>query len=467
VVEARRKALGADIVVVNHHLLMADLVLKEEGFGDLLPGADAVIVDEAHQLPEVATMFLGIGVSMRQVQALAHDLTAELLLAPASAALSGALTQTLERRAVEVSDAFGNDSERRELDACSREFFEALHDLRDALDEVTRALPIDAFPALAAIRRRAQALSTALDTFVSDASDAPASVRWVQAHRSGVSLHYVPVDVAAQLGRLLDAHATAWIFTSATLAVGDDFAHFQNRIGLRDATCVRLDSPFDYAQQSLLYLPKGLDMPSSPRHTAQVIEVAAPVLDASGGRAFLLFTSHRALRVAASLLRERYGDKPPFPILVQGDAPRAALLDEFRRRGNAVLLGTNSFWEGVDVKGPALSVVVIDKLPFAAPDDPMLKARLAAIEQQGGNPFFEEQIPQAAIALKQGVGRLIRDASDFGVVVLCDQRVQSRSYGRIFLSSLPPLRFTHDVNEVCNFLSERLRASPQARRGAG
>jgi ATP-dependent DNA helicase DinG len=458
VTEARRKALGADIVVVNHHLLMADLILKEEGFGDLLPGADAVIVDEAHQLPEIATHFLGFSVSMRQVQSIAHDLAAEALMAPVSSA-PPVLTQTLERRAAELSDAFGS-SERRELADCSRDFFEALHDLRDCLQDIvhTLATAAETVAALNSIRRRAQELCSRLDVFSSDAAEGPASVRWVQSHRSGVSLHYVPVDVSTQLGQLLDAHSAAWICTSATLAVGDDFSHFLGRIGLRNAASARFDSPFDYARQSLLYLPQGLDAPSSPRHTEQVIEAAAPVLDASGGRAFLLFTSHRALRAAAALLRRRYGARAPFAILVQGDAPRATLLDEFRRRGNAVLLGTSSFWEGVDVKGPALSVVVIDKLPFAAPDDPVLKARLATIEQQGGNAFFDEQVPQAAIALKQGVGRLIRDATDFGVVVLCDQRVQSRGYGRIFLDSLPPLRRTCDLEEVRTFLLERLSA---------
>jgi ATP-dependent DNA helicase DinG len=457
-VEARRKALGADIVIVNHHLLMADLVLKEEGFGDLLPGADAVIVDEAHQLPEIAAGFLGFAVSTRQLQTLAADLAVELFAAPLSGSLPEDLVQTLERRADELIDALGQGAERREVSLCPRDFFDALHELEECLQEIVRALAsmAESHAGLAAIRRRAQELASRLRRFSAVSEEEPASVRWVQMHRSGLSLHYVPIDVSAQLGELMESHAAAWICTSATLAVGDDFSHFLSRIGLKDPRSVRFDSPFDYAQQSLLYLPKGLDPPSSSRHTQQVIEVAVPILEASGGRAFLLFTSHRALRTAADLLLQRYRAQLPFPILVQGDAPREALLDEFRRRGNAVLLGTSSFWEGVDVKGPALSVVVIDKLPFAAPDDPVLKARLEAIEQRGGNPFFEEQVPQAAITLKQGVGRLIRDVNDFGVVVLCDQRMQSRGYGRIFLDSLPPLKRTHDLIEVQRFLRERL-----------
>jgi ATP-dependent DNA helicase DinG len=205
-----------------------------------------------------------------------------------------------------------------------------------------------------------------------------------------------------------------------------------------------------------MYLPRGLDSPSSSRHTRQVIEASLPVLEASGGRAFLLFTSHRALREAADVLLQELGPELPFPVFVQGDAPRDVLLSKFRECGNGVLLGTSSFWEGVDVKGTALCVVVIDKLPFAVPDDPVLKARLAAIQARGGNPFFEEQIPEAVIALKQGVGRLMRDPQDFGVVMLCDERLRSRGYGRIFLDSLPTMRRTHDLNEVTEFLRTKL-----------
>ena len=227
---------------------------------------------------------------------------------------------------------------------------------------------------------------------------------------------------------------------------------------MKDARNERFGSPFDYERQALLYLPRGLDAPSSQRYTQQVVDAAMPVLKASGGRAFLLFTSHRALRDAADLLYRKLGPRPPYPILVQGEAPRDALLTRFRELGNAVLLGTSSFWEGVDVKGAALSVVVIDKLPFAAPDDPVLKARLALIEREGGNAFFDEQVPQAVIALKQGVGRLIRDVDDFGVIMLCDQRVRTRGYGRIFIDSLPPMPRTDQLAQVCAFIKDKLES---------
>jgi ATP-dependent DNA helicase DinG len=320
------------------------------------------------------------------------------------------------------------------------------------------AAPANDHVGLAALRRRATELSGRIEALIEQEHSEPASVRWAQHSATGVSLHYAPLDVADQLGQLIEAQANAWVCTSATLAVGESFEHFIARIGMRKATTLRLGSPFDYANRALLYLPRGIEAPSSPRHTAQVIEAALPILEASGGRAFLLFTSHRALREAAAILARRLGETPPFPILVQGEAPRETLLRRFREHGAAVLLGTSSFWEGVDVKGAALSVVVIDKLPFAAPDDPLLKARLDAIERRGGNPFFEEQIPQAVIALKQGVGRLMRDPEDFGVIVLCDQRLRTRAYGKIFLDSLPQMAQTNCIEEVTGFLRRKLAA---------
>lgn len=459
VMKARREAQAADVVVVNHHLLMADLVLKEEGFGDLLPGADAIVIDEAHQLPEVATAFLGFAISGRQLQALARDLAVELVASAAQTDVANAFAQTLDRRVADLEDALGSAQERVESAKWTGSVVESLEALQFSLADLGKGLATSDQPGLASVRRRAIELHTRLGLLLEHGAESEtASVRWAQVTRHGVSFHYVPVDVAEQLGELIRAHSNAWICTSATLAVGDDFEHFTRRIGIEEPTTVRFGSPFDFEKQSLLYLPPGLDAPASSRHTRQVVEAALPVLEASGGRAFLLFTSHRALREAAEILLQRLGPKPPYPVLVQGDAPREVLLNRFRDYGNAVLLGTSSFWEGVDVKGAALSVVVIDKLPFAVPDDPVLKARLTAIERRGGNSFFEEQVPQAVIALKQGVGRLIRDADDFGVIMLCDQRLKSKPYGRIFLRSLPPMPLTSQLEAVTQFLQSRLAA---------
>ncbi len=459
VAAARRQAQAADIVIVNHHLLMADLVLKEEGFGELLPGADAIVIDEAHQLPDVATHFLGFSVSTRQLQSLARDLVAELMLLSSIDSTAGTWAQTFERRVADAEGAVRGAGERVDAAVWPAAFVESLEMLNADLAVLIRILdPVAAdSPAIAAIKRRAAEI---MDRFAvllaTDDEQVVEGIRWVQSGQYGFTAHYVPVDAARQLGALVAASPCSWIYTSATLAVGDDFTHFKRRLGVEHAESVRFGSPFDYQNQALLYLPPGLDAPASRRHTRQVIEAAWPVLEASGGRAFLLFTSHRALREAAEVLAGLMQGRTPFPILVQGDAPRDLLLQRFRQYGNAVLLGTGSFWEGVDVKGTALALVVIDKLPFSVPDDPVLKARLHAIEKQGGNPFFDEQIPQAVISLKQGVGRLIRDSLDFGVAMLCDQRLTTRPYGRIFLASLPDMRRTNDLKEVSRFLRERL-----------
>jgi ATP-dependent DNA helicase DinG len=454
VVQARREAQAADVIIVNHHLLMADLVLKEEGFGDLLPSADAVVIDEAHQLAEVAAMFLGFVVSTRQLAALTRDLAAEMLAG--APVVDGDVVRAVDRDLLELQAAFGEVRERIEAEHWNSAAIEALERVQHSLEAFAEALALIEHAGLAGVRGRAIELAARVATLLDKESSGPEGVRWAQLTNTNLSLHYAPVDVATPLNKLIGAHAGAWICASATLAVADDFSHFTRRVGMTDAHTVRFGSPFDFERQAMMYLPRGLDAPSSPRHTQQVVEAALPVLRASGGRAFLLFTSHRALRQAAEILYHRLGPRPPYPILVQGEAPRDVLLTRFRTLGNAVLLGTSSFWEGVDVKGAALSVVVIDKLPFAVPDDPVLKARLAALEKQGGNAFFEEQIPQAVIALKQGVGRLIRDHADFGVIMLCDDRIRTRGYGRIFLDSLPPMRRTESLEQVCEFLKTKL-----------
>jgi ATP-dependent DNA helicase DinG len=296
--------------------------------------------------------------------------------------------------------------------------------------------------------------------FVDNKTDS-ASVRWASASKAGFVLHHALVDVAAPLGKLINNQGGAWIFTSATLSIGDDLSYFAQQVGLPQTRMELFGSPFDYKRQALLYLPEKMDMPSSSQHTRQVVDAALPVIECSEGGVFMLFTSHRALREAASLLRQHWSMSPPYPLLVQGEAPRDQLLKQFREHGNAVLLGTQSFWEGVDVKGRALCVVIIDKLPFAVPDEPLTRARQSAIEQRGGNAFMEEQVPQAVVTLKQGVGRLIRDQRDFGVIVLCDRRLVTRNYGKLFLDSLPSMPRTSRLSEVQNFLRRHLQDIPE------
>jgi ATP-dependent DNA helicase DinG len=464
VLAARREAQAADIVVVNHYLLMADLVLKEEGFGDLLPGADAIVIDEAHQLPDVAAQFLGYSVSTRQLSNLSKDVAGELLLAQQMAGrIDGALSG-LDAQIAAVLAATAGQEARLEHAQWPERLLESLNGLAARAAELATAIaPLGGTEGQAAFTRLQERLEESAERLHAlTAAEAPGGVRWAESTARNVSAHFAPVDVASQLSTLLQAQPCAWVLTSATLAVGDDFSHFKRRSGLARATTVRFESPFDFATQALMYLPKGLGEPGAPDHSRNVIRAALPVIEASGGRAFILFTSHRGLREGAEELHRHWGERPPYPVLIQGGASRDQLLRAFREAGNAVLLGTGSFWEGIDVKGEALSVVIIDKLPFAAPDDPLLKARLAAIREQGGNPFFDEQVPQAVISLKQGVGRLIRDETDSGVVMLCDTRLVTKGYGRSFIASLPPMRRTRSLEDVQAFLHDKFARRPEA-----
>jgi ATP-dependent DNA helicase DinG len=454
VVEARRAAQAADIVVVNHHLLLADLALKDEGFGDLLPGAEAVILDEAHQVPDIAAQFFGQQWSARQVQLVLRDSAAELKAAAVSAGPLAALLFAVESELDALRLALGGGAARRDWTQLSGTFFDCLTDLGNALAALASQLEaLGAGAGVANCARRAAGLRDALARLLETPEDD--GVRWVETGPTGLHLQFTPFEIAARLRQFIEARPCAWVFTSATLAIGADFAHFAARVGLPDARTLAIDSPFDYHRQALIHLPRGMPEPQAPGYAAAFIEACAPLLDASGGRAFLLYTSYRGLAEGVQALKQRYPE-PPFPVLVQGQAPREALLRQFRELGNAVLLATGSFWEGVDVKGAALSIVAIDKLPFAAPDDPILAARLTGIRRRGGNPFTEYQLPQAVLALKQGVGRLIRDADDFGVILIGDPRLRTKSYGRVFRAALPPSRVIEDVAEGARFLTERL-----------
>jgi ATP-dependent DNA helicase DinG len=456
VVAARREAQAADIVVVNHHLLLADLALKDEGFGELLPGTEAVILDEAHQVPEIAAQFFGREFSARQAAAFARDALAELARLGFAGAAAHEKLASLEAAIAESAAAITGTGERIDWNALPDAFLGALERTRETLgqlgQEFAAADPED--PALRQCMRRAAKLAETLVAIVD--AGAEDGLRWVEAGGRGYTLSFTPFEVSTRLGDLMRAQGGAWIFTSATLAVGDDFSHFLGRIGAPTANAVRIESPFDFESQALIYLPAGMPDPASRDYTERVLEAALPLVEAAGGRSFLLFTSHRALAEAARSLESRPDFGRRYPVLVQGEAPRETLLKRFRELGNAVLLGTASFWEGVDVRGHALALVVIDKLPFAAPEDPLLKARLEGIRRRGGNPFQEFQLPQAVLALKQGFGRLIRDREDFGVVVLCDPRLRTRGYGRLFMSSLPPATVVTDADEAASFLRRRL-----------
>ena len=450
---ARREAQDADIVVVNHHLLFADMAIKQSGFGEVLPGASAFIVDEAHQAPETASRFFSVSLSARQVNELCRDFLAE------SAEVSGAMgilrepvadcLQKLKEIQLAISDRMPERGSWQELmrdeevRTALQELDRSVHGLADAVEDMHgRARGMDG------CIDRLQELQLHLDRF--DAEQSSGEVRWFEKRGRGFAIHITPLEVSTPFNAFREKMDAAWLFTSATLAVGDDFRHFTQQMGLDDAQTLLLDSPFDYPNNALMWLPEHLPEPRDAGFVPALLEIVIPLLEASRGRAFLLFTSHRNLRRAAELLADRVS----FPLFVQGEQPRSVLLEQFRDSGEGVLLGSSSFWEGVDVIGDALSLVVIDKLPFAAPDDPVMEARSDVLRRSGGNPFTQLYLPQAVIALKQGAGRLIRDVNDRGALVICDPRIRTKSYGSMFRNSLPPMRQADSQSEVEDFLRE-------------
>ena len=455
---ARRAALAADLVVVNHHLLLADLALKEDGYGELLPGVDVLILDEAHQLPDLAAEFFGVACSSRQFETLLADTQVELLAVKVSAGEIARLAKLVETPLRALGARLGRQERRigwEELEADARGDCESL---QAALGALARGLEAQSDAAgVAQCAARARLLAADLAQVMSEPGEAQAGgARSVAVTPRSFALSVLPYDISARFRGLVDQHRSAWIFTSATLALAGNFQHFSTRLGLADAATLCLESPFDYERQAVLYLPTGLPDPGAAGYTEAVLEAARPLLAASDGGAFLLFTSHRALRIAARELRSR--DWPAaWPLLVQNDAPRELLLRRFRESGRAVLLGTASFWEGVDVQGVALRLVVIDKLPFASPEDPQVRARAQYLQSQGINAFRDYQLPEAALALKQGVGRLIRSEEDRGVVMICDPRLVTRGYGRSLLASLPPMRPTREPGEAIAMLRRSAR----------
>ena len=453
-VEARRLAQEADVVIVNHHLLCADLALRGDGFGELLPSADCYVIDEAHQLPETASDFFGHALSARQLQDLVRDIELESHREGGTTPELLGAGERVGKGARDLRLAFGVEARRAPWTeaAGSAAVQSGLAELQAGLAACVAAIEArgDRGRGLDSCLARAQALGQELRAFGATEVADPGEIRWLETFQTGFRLNRTPLDIADTFRAHLAARRGAWIFTSATLAVGGDFAHFQHRLGIDEARTAEWDSPFDYRHQALWLLPRGLPDPNDAGFNRAAADLSIEVLTASRGRGFLLYTSHRALGEAATYLPGRL----PYPLLVQGSAPKNELLERFRQLGNAVLLGTASFWEGVDVRGEALSVVIIDRLPFASPGDPVLQARIDALRAEGGNPFREYQLPQAVIALKQGAGRLIRDVTDRGVLVVCDQRLLSRSYGQVFVRSLPPFRRTQDLEEVRRFFAE-------------
>ena len=460
IVNARKKAQAADIVVINHHLLLADMTLKNDGFAELLPNADAFIIDEAHQLYDVAARFFGDVVSSRQLISWARDTVAEQVNDASDMADLRDYAEQLEKAAADFRLALGESGVRDAWLNIQNKVSvrQQLENLITTANDLLNGLQVAAARSrgLEQCFERGQSVLARLKKFqagnmqaVPDPESEMPPVLWYETYSKSFMLHATPIDVASIFQQHTNNFSAAWLFTSATLQVNKKFDHFAQNIGLQNFHCGVWESPFDYEKQSLLYLPENLPQPSEPSYTKELMQAALPVLQASEGRAFVLFTSYYAMHKARDYLKQRL----PYELLVQGDLPKHQLLEKFRTTDNAILLGTSSFWEGVDVRGESLSCVIIDKLPFASPGDPVMQARIDSIKRSGGQPFMEFQIPQAVITLKQGVGRLIRDVHDSGVVMIGDPRLKQKSYGRIFLNSLPAMPVTSDIKDVEQFFA--------------
>lgn len=450
-VKARRRALDADVVVINHHLFFADSRLKEEGFGELLPGVDVIVFDEAHQLAEIATHFNGERIGTRQFRDLFDDLIKEWPVLD----LANQPLKTLSHRADKLMDelftSLPMDDRLGWVEVKRNKSFMDIWTkwllLKDDLMKCFDEISLSEFPGLARCKERLVDFARILLTFTQETNN---KIRWLERFKHTLVFHVTPYDVADPFSKLLKSQLCTYVFTSATLTMADSFDCFCKPLGLNGVKTLLLPSPFDYQQQALLYLPRGLPDPKDSSYNEFLIKRAVPLIEALGGRSFFLFTSHKSLKQVAQILSRSIN----YPLLIQGTEAKPILLERFRQLGKAVLLGTSTFWEGVDVKGEALSCVIIDKLPFSSPADPVIHGRMAYLKEKGLSGFDELSLPSAVIALKQGVGRLIRDNADKGVLMIADPRLTGREYGRRILASLPQLPKTRDEQKVLQFIRE-------------
>ncbi len=455
VVKARKKAMDADVVVVNHHLFLADMVVKESGFAELIPEADVIIFDEAHQLPDIASQYFGQSLSSRQLLDLAKD----IIIAYRTEVKD---TQQLQK----CADRLAQSTQDFRLQLGDPGFRGNLRELlADA--SISRALLLldDALARCYDVAKLSLGRSALLDAAFERATlyrarlkrlkeiNQPGYSYWYECNSRHFTLALTPLTVADKFQDVIAEKGGSWIFTSATLSVNDELHHFTERLGIHEAQTLLLPSPFDYARQALLCVPRGLPQTNQPQAGKALARMLQPLIEANQGRCFMLCTSHAMMRELA----EHFRATMTLPVLLQGETSKSQLLEQFISAGNALLVATSSFWEGVDVRGDALSLVIIDKLPFTSPDDPLLKARMEDCRLRGGDPFDEVQLPEAVITLKQGVGRLIRDVDDRGVLVICDNRLVMRPYGAVFLKSLPPTPRTRDIGEAARFLTDAAR----------
>ncbi len=454
ITEARKKAQEADIVVINHHLLMSDMMVKATSQGEVLPSADAYIIDEAHQLPNVAAQFLGVRVSSYQLRELCADSTREMQQGAEDMAAIGESADKLKIVLHRFIISLGDKVQRapwyylHERSVVNEKFADLIASLKGLAGQLE--LAAERSSGLEQCYNRCDTLINTLTLFATKKQTHDELVLWADIRANGVILHATPLDISQHMQNWMDDGQRSWVFTSATLTVADQFDSFIDQLGIDDTDTKIWPSPFDFAAQSLVYLPAIPIEPNHDDYSDHIADVARQIISYSKGRTFILFTSYRAMYHVADILKQQ----TDYPLLVQGSAAKSTLVDKFRDYGNAVLLGTNSFWEGVDVRGDALVCVIIDRIPFESPTDPVLQARIAMLKKAGGNPFVSMQIPTAVIRLKQGIGRLIRDPNDYGVLVLCDPRLSTKRYGKVFLDSLPPtMPVTQQSEDVAAFFA--------------
>ncbi len=457
VMNARKKALAADVTIVNHHLFFADLNMKEEGISELLPKATTVIFDEAHQIPDIASIFFGKNVSTAQISEIVQDGYQIYLKHMKDVSDFETTLNDLEKVNKDFRLVFPRESNRypyQKISTFSR-FDSAYEDLIKKLKKLIKLLAHhkDRDTEIEKYFDSANEILSNFDAWREDKDNN--SIKWVEVYSQSVQLNNTPLSIADMFAKHINNESTSWIFTSATLAVKNNFDHFKNQLGLIDADSVSKESPFNYAEKALLFVPKAMPDANHENFNFAVVNQIYPFIKASKGRAFILCTTLKSMREIYTLLQDKIEtDQLDYPIYLQGDGSRNHLLNKFREHGHAILIGSLSFWEGVDVKGDALSLVVIDKLPFFSPEDPVLAARIDKINQSGKNAFMEYQLPNAVITLKQGAGRLIRDEFDKGVLVICDTRIIEKAYGKRMWQSLPPFTRSRDDFEVIQFLEK-------------
>jgi len=465
VMAARRKALRADTVIVNHHLFFADVWLRDEGISELLPACNTVIFDEAHQLPETASLFFGESLSTGQCLELAKDVLVEVKTSASDFALLPQAAEVLEKTTKSLRLSLGSDVARCTWKTIKdpEHFSRSLGDLEVVLLRLKNLLEtqVERSDGLRRCFERSCKILATLKLWTSAAEDN--YVRWLDVFTQSLQLNITPLSIAEIFKNQVEENYRSWIFTSATMSVNGDFNLYREQLGLEDAACVSWESPFDYSKQALLYLPQDMSDPNSSGYVAEVVQASLPVIKANKGRAFCLFTSLRAMREAYELYSEQFKKRnSKVQLLLQGAESKTELLRKFRLAPNPVLIGSISFWQGVDVRGDTLSLVIIDKLPFTSPDEPVLAARIKNLQQRGKNAFIEYQLPQAAILLKQGAGRLIRDETDKGILMICDPRLKSKAYGRQIMRSLPKMQVTQELREVKRFLGVCGEVQPPA-----